>query len=93
MALVALATANPTPPTHVVHEKREHQLEKWARRDLKLNRDANIPMSIGLMQNNLENGYEYLMDVSHPESSNYGKHWSMDKVRNADHSRSKTDIF
>lgn len=78
--LAVSAFAAPAPPTHVVHEKREHQLNKWSRRDVKLNRDAVIPMSIGLTQSNLDQGYEFLMDVSHPESKNYGKHWSMQKV-------------
>jgi hypothetical protein len=77
----ALALAAPAPTSYVVHEKREVQREKWSRRrDIKLNRDAVIPMSFGLAQRNLENGYDFLMDVSHPESKNYGKHWSMEKV-------------
>lgn len=80
LGLAACSFAAPAPPTHVVHEKREHQLEKWSRRSVKLNRDALIPMSIGLTQRNLDQGYEFLMDVSHPESKNYGKHWSMNKV-------------
>ncbi|KAH8820611.1 peptidase S8/S53 domain-containing protein [Xylogone sp. PMI_703] len=37
-------------------------------------------MSIGLAQQNLDKGYEFLMDVSHPDSANYGKHWSMDQI-------------
>lgn len=77
--LAAFASASPLK-SHVVHEKREVQTSKWTKRDVKLNRDALIPMSIGLTQRNLENGYEFLMDVSHPESENYGKHWSMEKV-------------
>lgn len=66
--------------THVVHEKRELASEKWTKRDVKLNRDAIIPLSIGLKQRNLDSGYEFLMDVSHPESPNFGKHWSPEKV-------------
>lgn len=81
--LAACVIAAPAPVSHVVHEKRETQMNQWTRRnELKLNRDAIIPLSIGLSQRNLENGYEHLMDVSHPESSNYGKHWSFDKVSN-----------
>ncbi|KAE9370750.1 subtilisin-like protein [Stipitochalara longipes BDJ] len=77
----ALAFAAPAPTSYVVHEKREVQTEKWSRRrDIKLNRDAVIPMSFGLAQRNLENGYDFLMDVSHPESKNYGKHWTMEKI-------------
>lgn len=77
----AFALAAPAPASYVVHEKRTVQTEKWThRRDIKLNRDALIPMSFGLAQSNLENGYDFLMDVSHPESKNYGKHWTMEKV-------------
>jgi hypothetical protein len=79
--LVAYASAAPAHSPYVVHEKRELQVEKWSRRDLKLGRGVTIPMSIGLTQRNLENGHEFLMDVSHPESPNFGKHWSTEKVR------------
>jgi tripeptidyl-peptidase-1 len=78
----ACVFAAPAPNSYVVHEKRSMQNEKWSRRrDIKLNRDAVIPMSFGLAQRNLENGYDFLLDVSHPESKNYGKHWPMSKVR------------
>jgi hypothetical protein len=81
---VAYATAAPAHTPYVVHEKRSTQTEKWSRRsDIKLNRDAVFPMSFGLTQRNLENGYDFLMDVSHPESKNYGKHWTMEKVSEA----------
>ncbi|TVY30670.1 Tripeptidyl-peptidase sed1 [Lachnellula hyalina] len=79
---VAQALAAPAPVPYTLHEKREVQKEKWTRNlDVKLNRDAVIPISIGLTQRNLENGYDMLMDVSHPESPNYGKHWSMQKIK------------
>jgi tripeptidyl-peptidase-1 len=80
VGLAAYASAAPAS-THVVHERRVVQLDKWARRDIKLNRDAVIPMSIGLTQRNLDNGYDFLMDVSDPRSANYGKHWSFEQVQ------------
>ena len=55
-------------------------MQKWNRRDVKLSRDTIIPISIGLTQSNIDKGYEFLMDVSHPGSENFGKHWSMEKV-------------
>lgn len=77
----AFIFAAPAPNSYVVHEKRSVRNEKWSRRrDIKLNRDAIIPMSFGLAQRNLVNGYDFLMDVSHPGSKNYGKHWPMSKV-------------
>ena len=36
---------------------------------------------IALKQSNLEHGYDYLMDVPHPKSSNYGRHWTAEEVR------------
>ncbi|KAH7348554.1 Pro-kumamolisin, activation domain-containing protein [Rhexocercosporidium sp. MPI-PUGE-AT-0058] len=41
------------PLIHVVHERREAQLDKWSKRDVKLNRDAIILLSIGLTQRNI----------------------------------------
>jgi len=37
-------------------------------------------MRVGLKQNNLEAGDDWLMGVSHPDSPDYGKFWSSDKV-------------
>jgi len=33
-----------------------------------------LPMRIGLTQSGLEEGHDWLMDVAHPESANYGKY-------------------
>ena len=40
-------------------------------------------MRIALAQSNLHKGYDHLMDVSHPKSPNYGKHWSAHEVAEA----------
>ncbi|KAG9312229.1 peptidase S8/S53 domain-containing protein [Chiua virens] len=37
---------------------------------------ATMPLRFALTQSNLENLEEFLYDVSHPDSPNYGKHWS-----------------
>jgi tripeptidyl-peptidase-1 len=79
-SLLAQASAAPAPGPYVVHERRDAQTTKWSRSNVKLPRDVIVPMSIGLTQRNLEDGYEFLMEVSHPESPNYGKHWSPQKV-------------
>ena len=62
---------------HVVHEKRELPSYDARRR---LEPDAIIPLRIALRQNNLHTGYDRLMDVSHPTSTNYGKHLSAEEV-------------
>ncbi|EMD37154.1 hypothetical protein CERSUDRAFT_84189 [Gelatoporia subvermispora B] len=42
--------------------------------------DAVLRLRVGLKQNNIDEIESYLLDVSHPESPNYGKHWTPAKV-------------
>ena len=42
-----------------------------------------MPMRIGLVQSNLDKGYDWLMEVSSPESETYGKHWTPKQVAEA----------
>jgi tripeptidyl-peptidase-1 len=74
-SLLAAAIAAPAANTkrHVVHERRERLPAHW-KRSAKLHGDSNMPMRIALTQNNLDRADEFLMDVAHPESPNYGKH-------------------
>ena len=61
------------PPTHledVVHEKRATNPNRWSVRDVNLNPRTTLPVRVGLKQQNLEHGYNFLMDVSHPSSPN-----------------------
>ncbi len=60
---------------HVRHETRDTVPSGWVKRS-KLEAKRSLPMRIALKQENLGNIEEYLMDVSHPDSANYGKHWS-----------------
>jgi tripeptidyl-peptidase-1 len=62
----------PAPLSYTVHEKQEVLHQKWVRLDGHIHKDSTIPLSIGLAQQNLDNAYDFLMDVSHPESPNYG---------------------
>jgi tripeptidyl-peptidase-1 len=64
---------------HVVHEKRGTIPPSW-RKHGRVSKDAVLPIRIGLVQNNLDKGYSYLMDVSDPRSENYGKFWPAEKV-------------
>ncbi|KAF8576121.1 subtilisin-like protein [Ramaria rubella] len=64
---------------NVVHEKRAFEPASWSR-SRKLGSDVVLPMRFGLKQNNVHRVEEFLMDVSHPESPNYGKHWTADQV-------------
>ncbi|KAF9474366.1 subtilisin-like protein [Pholiota conissans] len=64
---------------HVVHEKRSHLPTGWSlsRRHTPY---ALFPLRFGLRQSNLEHLDKFLMDVAHPDSPNYGKHWMPDEV-------------
>ena len=79
-ALATLAVASPVP--HVVHETRAAIPSGWEKREV-LDRRAILPMKIALAQGNLDKGWDWLKDVSHPESANYGQHWSAKDVAEA----------
>lgn len=79
LALSTTASAIPTLSSHVVHEKRSETPERWLKRD-RVPPWAKLPVRIGLAQQNMAIGHEYLMDVSHPSSPNYGKHWTVEQV-------------
>lgn len=62
LAIAALSEAVPAPIKHVLHEKRERHGLDWVKGD-RVERDAVLPVRVGLTQNNLDKGYELLMDV------------------------------
>ena len=41
-----------------------------------------LPLSVGLVQSNLADLDAHLMDVAHPDSPNYSKHWTPAEVAN-----------
>lgn len=61
-ALVAISEARPAPVSHVLHEKRHVPSQTWIKRD-RVSSDALLPIKIGLKQQNLHKGYDYLLDV------------------------------
>lgn len=62
VGIAAFVNAAPAPMKHVLHEKRETVSQDWVK-GARIERDAIIPMRIGLAQTNLDKGYDYLMDV------------------------------
>lgn len=80
--LAATSIAAPSS-RYAVHQMRDNNALKLIPRDDILNREATIPLSIGLAQSNLAHADQFLMDVSHPDSPNYGKHWTPKKVDNS----------
>lgn len=81
-AFAGTVTALAVPETHTVHEKRDYTSRRWIKRD-RVKPHAKLPVRIGLAQNNLDRAHDFLMDVSHPNSPNYGKHWTSDEVIDA----------
>lgn len=80
-ALVAATSASPLTTTskHVVHERRGHTPHQWARHS-RLRPESVFPVRIGLAQQNLHRAEEFINQVAHPESKDYGKHWSPQQV-------------
>ncbi|KAI0854023.1 protease S8 tripeptidyl peptidase I [Daldinia vernicosa] len=70
------------PDTHIQHEKRAAVQERSWTKIQRAVPDAILPMRIGLKQQNLQSGHDLLMDISNPESKNYGKHLSAEEVVN-----------
>lgn len=74
-----IAAPAPNSNRHVVHERRDRLPTHW-NKNAKLHGDSIMPLRIALTQSNLDRADEFLMDVSHPESPNFGKHWSAKKI-------------
>lgn len=79
VSVVLSTTAAIVPSTHGVHEQRDVHSSRWTKLG-RVRPEAILPVRIALAQNNLDKGHDYLMDVSHPHSPNYGKHWTADEV-------------
>ena len=62
LAGFTLIDAKPLQSRYDAHEKREVPSRAWIKRD-PVARNALLPMKIGLKQQNLHRGYDYLLDV------------------------------
>jgi len=81
LALAALVVSTVAAPSssHVQHEKRTSLPQGW-RRHGKIAKQEILPMRFALAQSNLDKADDFLMDVSHPDSPNFGKHWTAKQV-------------
>lgn len=79
LAFGLLASADPVLSTYRVHERRSHVPTGWSH-NRKHDSSAVIPLRFALKQSNIDAIGDYLMEVSHPESTEYGKHWSAGDV-------------
>jgi tripeptidyl-peptidase I len=82
--LAALAVAVEAKPlkragNHVVHEERSVARSSWTKGH-RLHKAKELPVRIGLSQSNLHRADEFIHDVSHPNSANYGKHWTPEQI-------------
>ena len=75
----ALVAAVPQTKGHVIHERRDIIPAGWKRHSKLANHQV-LPIKVALKQANLHRLEEHLMDVSHPDSSNYGSHWSHKQI-------------
>ncbi|KAH7915586.1 peptidase S8/S53 domain-containing protein [Hygrophoropsis aurantiaca] len=72
--------ANASPATSwTLHEKRSSIPEGWVPAR-KLDPSTSVPLRFALAQNNIQDIEKHLYDVSHPDSPNYGKHWTAGQV-------------
>lgn len=60
--IAAICSSVPTSVKHVLHEKRDKHSADWVKAT-RVESDAVLPIRIGLTQNNLEKGHEFLMEV------------------------------
>ncbi|KAN0081424.1 Peptidase S8/S53 domain containing protein [Tylopilus felleus] len=79
LSLGLVASSDPILSRWALHERRSHVPSGWTLAR-KHHSSAVLPLRFALTQSNLESLEEYLYDVSHPSSPNYGKHWSASEV-------------
>lgn len=78
--LLAYAIAAPAPTSHVLHEKRSAEgTAAWLKRR-SVPSGKSLPVRIGMTQSNLDHGHDLLMDISNPESANYGKYHTAEEI-------------
>ncbi|KAH0829140.1 peptidase S8/S53 domain-containing protein [Lanmaoa asiatica] len=79
LGLGLFAAAGPALSPYILHEKRTRVPADWT---LKRRHDPSIPLPLrfALTQKNIDDIGKYLIEVSHPESEKYGKHWSAGDV-------------
>ncbi|KAI1767197.1 Pro-kumamolisin, activation domain-containing protein [Hypoxylon sp. FL1150] len=74
-------SASPTPaPKAVAHERRNVHYEMTRAKRDRVPRGDVFEMRIGLKRQNLDRGYELLMDVSNLKSPHYGKYWQPEEM-------------
>ncbi|KAJ7353612.1 peptidase S8/S53 domain-containing protein [Mycena albidolilacea] len=81
VAGLGLVLSSPSPRSFSIHEERTNIARGWFRVGRRAPPAALLPLKIGLKESNIEKLHDRLLDVSHPDSENYGKHWTPEKVK------------
>ena len=81
LALCAASVSISPFGRHQVHEQR-HPQTRWQKIS-RASPEQIVPVSIGLTQQNLDRGEQWLYEVSDPSSPKYGKHWSAQDIADA----------
>ena len=82
LAFAAIAKSVPLKSPGILHEKRRSSAIPGDA-DIQVRRvdpETVLPIRIALKQQNLDRGYDFLMEVSHPSSPTYGQHCSPERV-------------
>ncbi|KAH8688998.1 putative protease S8 tripeptidyl peptidase I [Talaromyces proteolyticus] len=76
---VSSSTKSPSPGSHILHERRSYTPASWIKRS-QAPRDMLLPIRVGISSQNIDQGHDYLMDISDPTSENFGRHWTPEQV-------------
>ncbi|KAI0093129.1 subtilisin-like protein [Irpex rosettiformis] len=79
LAVVTLATSCLGSLPFVKHESRLSAPPNWEQSH-RAPAETELPLRIGLAQPNIDRIGDLLLDISHPQSKNYGNHWSAAQV-------------
>lgn len=77
--VLAAYASSPLASSLVRHESRSELPTGWQQVH-RASADSFLPLRVGLKQPNLLELESLLLDVSHPESPNYGQHWEPERV-------------
>jgi tripeptidyl-peptidase-1 len=79
LSLGFLVVAEPQLSPYILHEKRTHIPAGWSH-VRKHDPFAVLPLRFALSQSNIHNLEDFLNDISHPDSPNYGNHWTPSQI-------------
>lgn len=79
LAVVSACLGSSPLSSRIKHESRRSLPNDWAQ-SRRAPSEVMLPLRIGLAQSNIDRIEDLLLDISHPDSRNYGNHWSAAEV-------------